>query len=170
MFPLLVALLSILASPSKPEPAELHAIYLSVCEIDHRDKGSTAEINIKVFENDIRDAFKNMFSIYPDFEDPDAAKKYGENALAYFHKYLKVLINGNPVKLKFESLEMNGDSVWFYLSFDSKSDWQSVQVTADYLMELFPDQSNVVSIYHGTDKKFLRITRESKSQETSFLN
>lgn len=147
-----------------------HAIYISVCEIDHRSLGNSAGVNVKVFETDIRDAFQNMFSEQPNFSASRLSEKYGANALKYFSKYLKIKIDGKEVPLKFKSLELNGDSVWFYFDFQCNEDWESVEITADYLMELFPDQSNVVSVYHGDDKKFLRITRSNKSQEASFLN
>lgn len=160
-----------LALPQLTEGVEeTHAIYLSVCEIDHREEGNSANLNIKVFETDIRDAFMNLFSDQPDFSKTNATEEYAENTLKYFTKYLRIRVNDNPVDIKFSSLEQNGDSVWFYFTLKCSENWNSVEVTADYLMELFPGQSNVVSIYHGEDKQFLRLTREKKSGRVSFQN
>ena len=169
MLSLLVPFLSLLFSfAGNGTFSSNHAIYLSVCEVDHREQGNSAKINVKVFETDIRDAFQNMFSLQADFYSPHASTTYKKESEQYFHKYLKIAINGQSIDLNFNHLEINGDSVWFYFNFTCSSDWESISVTADYLMELFPDQSNIISIYHGTDKKFLRITSSKKTGEASF--
>ncbi|HEX9651498.1 MAG TPA: DUF6702 family protein [Cyclobacteriaceae bacterium] len=168
---LLVPILPIFFSFSGNVLSEVnHAIYLSVCEVDHREQGNSAEINVKVFETDIRDAFQNMFSLQADFNSARATSAYKEESEQYFKKYLKIVINGQRADLKFSSLELNGDSVWFYFTITCNKEWASISVTADYLMELFPDQSNIISVYHGDDKKFFRITRTKKTDQASFRN
>jgi len=145
-----------------------HALYLSVLEIDHRDVKSDALLNIKVFKSDIEDALRNKYKETFSFETGNPCEKEGEKVLEYFRDHITIEINGDERPLVLESCEKNSDSIWFYFKLSKPGAWTTINVKADYLMELFPTQSNVVSIYNGDQKKFLRITKDNSTQSVSF--
>jgi len=151
-----------------PSTEATHALYISVLEIDHRNKSNEAGVNIKVFENDLADALKNEYRKTFNLEDSGSCSEYIPEIQEYFLKHITININGVNVMLRLTSCEKNSDSIWFYCMITTKDNWQEVEVKADYLMELFPTQSNVVSVYHGDQKKFLRITNDNKTQSVSF--
>ncbi|MDX1666488.1 MAG: hypothetical protein R3350_04640, partial [Saprospiraceae bacterium] len=47
-------------------------------------------------------------------------------------------------------------------------EWDRVSVSADFFMELFPTQSNIISLWHGRGKRFSRVTKSSTTFRTEF--
>ena len=77
-------------------------------------------------------------------------------------------IDGKKQDYRYLSCEVNDISVWLTFDFTSSSTWGEVEITADYLMELFPTQSNVVSITYHSEKRMFRLTKNSTSETISF--
>ncbi len=172
---LVLVLIAILNYSGKSEngPIELvknysHAIYISVVEIEHKDLGNTAKIMIKVFTDDFKDAIMNASKKLIEFSNGKTCSDNKSVIEGYFDKHFKAAINGKPLSISLNSCELNGDSVWLYFDMDCPANWKDISVTADFLMELFPKQSNIVSIYHGNDKRFLRLTLNSITQKVTF--
>jgi len=145
-----------------------HAIYISVVEIEHKDLGNNAKIMIKVFTDDFKDAIMNASKKRIDFSKGNKCSDNKSVIEEYFNKHFKTTINDKLLSISFNSCELNGDSVWLYFDMDCPANWKDISVTADFLMELFPKQSNIVSIYHGNDKRFLRLTLNSITQKVTF--
>ena len=145
-----------------------HAIYISVIEIEHKGLGNNAIIMIKVFTDDFKDAILNAFKNRIEFSKDKKCSDNKSVIEGYFDKHFKATINGKPLSISFNSCELNGDSVWLYFDMACPANWKDVSVSADFLMELFPKQSNIVSIYHGNDKRFLRLTLNSITQKVTF--
>ena len=169
---LVIVLIAILNYSGKSENGPVknfsHAIYISVVEIEHKDLGNNAKIMIKVFTDDFKDAIMNAFKKQIEFSDDKTCSDNKSVIEGYFDKHFKAAINGKPLSISLTSCELNGDSVWLYFDMDCPANWKDISVTADFLMELFPKQSNIISIYHGNDKRFLRLTLNSITQKVTF--
>lgn len=167
---LLIILLALLSFSPDPHsyPFADHALYLSLVEVDHKNFGSTATIKIKVFANDIEDAIMNASHKRIDFLDPAKCTRSKPMVEAYFSKHFSYAINGERMALAFTNCEPNGDAVWFYFKINCPDKWRQVDVMADFLMELFPTQSNVITITHGEEKRFLRITNSHTKEMVTF--
>jgi len=159
-----VALLLTLLHPIH-ELHENHAIYLSVAEVAPNSESRNASIKIKVFINDIEDALFNAFDQRINLSDNSSCASNEASVEAYFSKHFLFSVNGKKAELSLTGCEINGDAIWFYFEADCDVQWKTINIMANYLMELFPTQSNVVSIINGEDKRFIRLTK-SKSNET----
>jgi len=58
--------------------------------------------------------------------------------------------------------------LWLTFEFNSPAAWRNVEITADYLMELFPTQSNVVSITYKKEKRMFRLIKGSTTETINF--
>jgi hypothetical protein len=143
------------------EPGTDHAIYVSVLEVEQES------IMVKVFANDLEDAIFNQSQQRVDLINGDCrqSKTLISN---YFNDHLKIKIDGKEQSYSYVSCELNDISLWMSFTFTSPATWREVEVTADYLMELFPTQSNVVSITYLSNKKMFRLTREATTETISF--
>jgi hypothetical protein len=147
--------------------ASNHAIYVSVLEIESDSDKETASAMVKIFANDLEDAIFNHSDNRLDLLTGNCDLN-SELILNYFYDHLQLIIDGNPQKYSFVGCEINDTSLWLTFEFKSPSKWKELAITADYLMELFPTQSNVVSIkYHG-DKRMFRMTNSSTHQKLNF--
>lgn len=153
--PVTFIFLSILLLSSRPVP---HAIYLSVAEVDRKDTTIPAIVKIKVFANDMEDALANLSGHRIQLLDPSGCLSARLKIETYFQNNFSLTINGAPAKLELARCEALGDAIWFYFHTTQNNTWQTVTVSATYLMELFPTQSNVLSIYYGQEKRFAHLT------------
>ena len=122
---------------------------------------------IKVFANDLEDAIFNQAQQRPDLLNGNCnqSKILISN---YFKKHLMFKIDGKEQGYRYLSCEVNDISLWLTFEFTSSSTWGEVEITADYLMELFPTQSNVVSITYHSEKRMFRLTKNSTSETINF--
>jgi len=138
-----------------------HAIYVSVLEVK---QGS---IMVKVFANDLEDAIFNHAQQRYDLVSGDCSK--GKALITnYFRSHLAIKIDGKEQQYSYLSCEVNDISLWLTFEFISPVTWKEVEITADYLMELFPTQSNVVSITYQTEKRMFRLTKGAITETIKF--
>ena len=120
-----------------------HALYLSVAEVVHANNSAQASIKIKVFTNDMEDAIENEFQTRINLSDTLAFQDQKEVVEKYFANHFTLSVDSKKVSLAIAKSQLVGDAIWFYFKGASQSKWKAVTITADYLMELFPTQSNV---------------------------
>lgn len=139
-----------------------HAIYLSVVEITENS------ISIKVFSDDLRDVIRGYSDEYvgKGLEEFVSANQLIIDS--YFSEYFKLAINGQSVKLKLTRAMNENDAYFLYFSFESPTEWKQVKVKGSFFTELFPDQSNVVTIKKNGKKYFARLTKSNPTYEITF--
>ena len=140
-----------------------HAIYISVLEIKQGLESKEGSVRIKVFVQDFEDAIFNHSSHRLNFSSGNSDSNK-ELISAYFYDSLKIDINNNALKYNYVSCEVNDISLWLNFAFEANDNWQQMKVSANYFMELFPTQSNVVSITYHEQKRMFRLTK-AKSEE-----
>ncbi|MEP3388147.1 MAG: DUF6702 family protein [Reichenbachiella sp.] len=121
-----------------------HAIYLSsaTVSLDERE----AKVEIRVFTSDLNDALY-QYGTSVGSEDRSSA-----TVEAYFSQHL---VFGTNQKLTLEKMERVGESTT--LIFNAEFSDLAPQLRADYLMEIFPTQQNVVTIQKQEQRNFYRL-------------
>lgn len=129
-----------------------HAMYISVLEIDQQ------EIRVKVFTDNLEDAIRNDAQHYaPPVEGAFHVvnQQYIE---AYFQKKIVLKSGEKRISLTLKKSSHEGDSYWFTFTPTSIEKSEEIELKANYLMELFPDQTNVVKVM-SSSPKFFRLTK-----------
>lgn len=164
----LLTFFSIFSSSDLPK-RDLHAIYVSVLEIDQSINRADGNIRVKVFANDLEDAIYNRSQKRIDLLK-DNCEESRELISGYFNQHLVIDIDGQPVTYKFIGCEINDISIWISFACAMPTTWTNVKVKADYLMELFPTQTNVVSVKYLDQKKMFRLIKGDESEVFEFSN
>lgn len=139
----------------------LHAIYISVIEID-TDQQTVA---VKVFQDDFRDALRNLDSKR---YKPSNIQLNRDLALEYFAKKLTLrTAGGKKLLLRFQEIEEVGDIYWVYFTYN-QSVKDKLEVKATVFLELFPTQQNIVTVQKADKKYFTRLTQENTSEKFDF--
>ena len=115
-----------------PSSNDDHAIYVSVLEIDSQ------QLKVKVFSDDLHDALRNDSSSIEE----------------YFQKKIKLHINEQLIDFNLKEVSEEGESQWITFKMKTPAVWNSFYLQADYLMELFPDQTNVVKVMDESTRYF----------------
>ncbi len=134
---LLISILSILLST---EVKADHAIYISVLEIDQE------QMRIKVFMDDLDQAVTDSY----------------HSVEGYFKEKVEIKVNDEYLDFKLLDIREEEDSYWITFQLSQSSKWNSFYMRADYLMELFTDQTNIVKIL-GEKTRFFKLTASNPS-------
>ena len=145
-----------------------HAIYIAVIELIHQPNHDKAELRVKTFTDDLQDVLKNKFGrsfFLPDelIEGDDFDK-----VAAYFSDHLKFVVNEQRAGYELNKVTRENDAHWLYFTLKAPRNWQKLEIKADFLMELFPQQSNIFQLKVGKKKLFYRLTIDHKSQTITF--
>ena len=92
----------------------------------------------------------------------DAIKNDASSIEGYFQKKIRLQINKQLIGFNLQEVSEEGDSYWITFALDGPVTWQSFYLEADYFMELFPDQTNVVKVI-GEKAQFFRLTKNKPS-------
>lgn len=133
---------------------EAHAIYISVLELNQ----TTKTLTIKVFANDFSDVLFNLSNQRVNLLKEDC-QQYQELIQQYFNSHLVIKVDGTILQPVLQSCEINDTSIWLHFAFSTADTWKKLELKADYLMELFPTQSNIVNLMYKEEKKMFRLTK-----------
>ena len=133
-----------------------HAIYISVLEIDNQ------QMKVKVFADDLQDAIRNSSKSFKSTPLTTLHSTNRQAIEAYFQEKIKVEADSRIASFSMDQVVVEGDSYWITLRFDGSQKWQSCILQANYLMELFPDQTNVIKVL-GNKPQFFRLDRGNTS-------
>ena len=146
-----------------------HAFYIAVIEINHTAHAKEAELTVKVFSDDMCDALRNASQSAEAVEPEQVCTKYAEELADYFAGHLSLYLNANPTQLKLNGCEEIGDTYQLSFSMACPEEWDELRITADFLMELFPTQSQMVHIAHNGNTITARLTAKHKSHTVTFV-
>ncbi|MBK7474577.1 MAG: hypothetical protein IPI11_00600 [Haliscomenobacter sp.] len=152
-----------------PAPAPSHALYLGLVEITHPEGEGESSLQIKVFYDDLQSGIRAGYPKAFQPSDPESwADKNKPLIQAYFRARLLVWVNRQAVSFHLQSVSLQQDAYFMQFRIKCPAEWDLLQVKADFLMELFPDQTNVVQAAHGKQKRFGRTTSANPGLEFPF--
>ncbi|MGA1543565.1 MAG: DUF6702 family protein [Saprospiraceae bacterium] len=153
-----------------------HALYLSTSKMVLAENQSKLEIQIKIFSDDLQTALANHFNE----QEISTIENLGIKNLPQIKSYLKKHLIPNKVNnnhrwaMDLEELTADYQESIYLLTAVYKDNLpqpdkaQMLEIQADYLMEVFPTQSNVIDISYGEQRIFFRLTK-NKSREQMTL-
>lgn len=139
-----------------PKSTTDHAVYLSVLEIDGK------QMRAKVFTDNIQDAIRNDSEEFVPTAEEEFPNRNRSAIEKYFQKKIELEINNRGVSISLQEASLEGDSYWITFHLETAEKWETFYLKADYLMELFPDQTNVVKIINEKPR-FFRLTKSNAS-------
>ena len=165
LLPFLFLLLSFPLESSSPLA---HAIYIGVIDIYHQATKNQTTITIKVFQDDLKDAIKNAAPSKRLATDSLFFEMHFNNIESYFQQHFQSYINEQLLVLKLKKGERKNDVFWLNFKAKCPEEWQNIKIKANFFMELFPTQSNMLYIQEGEQKRFGRLTKSRESQSFEF--
>lgn len=149
----------ILCAKATPLP---HAIYIGIIDIAHPLNKDETFITLKIFQDDLKDAIKNTIPDKKIKADVPFFDTYKNDIEKYFQKHLNIEVNQQSLFLILEKGQQEGDVFYLHLKAKCPENWKGVKIKADFLMELFPTQSNILYLKNGENKQFGRMTQQEK--------
>ncbi|RXG24837.1 DUF6702 family protein [Leeuwenhoekiella aequorea] len=141
--------------------ASAHKYYFSVTQADYDVKSKSLKIVTRVFYDDLEKVFQERYD-----KSIKVDKTYDQEKLdAYIQKYFNskfiVSINGKEQKLSYIGHKDEVDYVVCFVEVKNITNPQSIEIENTLLMDMFPDQKNVIHLQVGNTKKSYLLNKEN---------
>ena len=127
----------------------LHPFYISLIQIHHNEKASTAEISIRIFTEDLEQTLRKQSNIPIDFVNPKNKAAVEAELSRYIRQKLQLTINGKVCQLEYLGYEINKESVWIYWEVSHVSQLKSLRADCSILYDFVNLQTNIFNIKRG---------------------
>jgi len=135
----------------------IHPIYVSSSKIVIINE--TAEVNIKIFRDDLEDDLRLFYSKSISIDNDIKLQNASSEIDAYIQKKFELRINNSKIKLSYFKYNLINDLVEISSSFTYKKDVEEIKIINNILFEVYKIQKNVV---------FINVEKQSKSYIFSF--
>ena len=141
--------------------ASAHKYYFSVTQADYDVKSKSLKMVTRVFYDDLEKVFQERYD-----KTIKVDKTYDQEKLdAYIQKYFNskfiVSINGKEQKLSYIGHKDEVDYVVCFVEVKNITNPQSIEIENTLLMDMFPDQKNVIHLQVGNTKKSYLLNKEN---------
>lgn len=147
---------------------DIHPFHVSVTEIDHNAAEKTLEISCKLFTDDFEKAVTNSFKTTVDLMKPVNKAAQDKYIDGYIHKNLAISVDGKPVTYTFVGWENEGEATYAFFQVDNISKVSKLTLTNTLMYDLFTDQSGIIHVTIGGNRKSAKLDHPGKEASFSF--
>ncbi len=144
----------------------VHKFYVSVTQVDYNEEQKSLQIISRVFIDDVQEVLRKRYDDAIRFdqnqETPGAEKYLGK----YFAQKLKFTVNEQDVQYTFLGKEYEDDLLVCYLEIENIQSLESIEISNQFLMDLFEEQQNIIHVKKGKQRKSLIL---EKDKDTGLL-
>ncbi len=159
----ILSFVNILKSWASALPA--HDFHTSIAEMIFNSSSGSYEVSLRVFTDDFILGLQREF----DLKDFDLKESKSNSLISKYIKKHFALVSGEKVKFgKYLGMESETDVTWLYIEFTDCMDLSGYSVFNEILMDQFSDQTNILNIKKGENKKTILFEQKSKSHKFPF--
>jgi len=145
-----------------------HPYFVSSTEIRiHPDKNSF-DVSCSMFTDDLESALKSIYSSKLDIKQNIGAQDLLDMIFAYVQKRIEIKIGGEKQIFTLVGCENQEESTWCYLEGKLTNNTKNITVTNSILFDFLEEQTNMVHVYWGEERKSSKLNNPSKIVEFSF--
>lgn len=138
--------------------ATLHKYYLSVTDIAYDQDEKSVQMITRLFYDDLEAVLQERYDETIVVDATANQEKLDVYLNKYLQKKLVITINGEEREFQFLGKEYEDDYVVCYMEITDVESVSAFVVDNQLLMDLFPDQKNMVHTTIGNNKKSFLLT------------
>jgi hypothetical protein len=122
-----------------------HKFYFSNTLVEQNPRTGTLEITIKLFTDDLERALQQ--DGHPDIRlDGNQGNEESSAIRSYLEKHFQLKFQSRPTSLIYVGQEVEADLTICYFELAQLPEFNFIEVKNNLLIEIFPDQKNVIDI------------------------
>jgi len=141
----------------------IHEFYVSITEVRYNTNTERFEVSMRIFPDDLDRALLERTGIHTQLATELEHKKADSLLMVYVLEDFSLEVNGKDLELNYLGKEPESNAIWCYLESSQISDPEALTVRNVLLTEYFPDQVNIIQVYHGKWNKGLMLDRNQIS-------
>lgn len=148
--------------------APLHDFHVSKCLVEYNAADKALQISLHVFVDDLEEALRQQgydnLQIGTTKEHPQAE----DYLRGYLQKSFHVEVDDRPLVVNLLGKELSDDylAVWCYLEITGIENFHKLKLSNTILMELFDDQTNMVTVKGPAGKRDGFLFQKGKAEGT----
>lgn len=146
----------------------LHKYYLSVTDVEYNAEAKSVQLITRIFYDDLEDVLNERYDknfILSDRSDQEEIDTYLKK---YLISKIKIRVNDELKKLQFVGKEYEDDYVVCYIETSRVDSITKFEIENELLIDLFPEQKNMIHTKIYKRQKSFLLTRESAKAMLNF--
>ena len=133
-----------------------HPVHIGVANVELQPEKREFIISIKLYSNDLQDALSKKYGIGLIINDTASFNKNFDVIIDYFKRNFVLTIDEkNKLDLKFQKRYNDNEATWINFTADITNAFKSLTIRNTILMELYPDQTNLLIVaYPGFENGY----------------
>lgn len=148
--------------------SSVHKFYVSVTKIEYVKEKSSLQIITKIFIDDIEDALQQRYGPSISLNTKKETKAMDEDLKNYLLQKINIKVNGKPVNIDYIGKEYDTDMLIAYIEVKNVKELKTIKIENKALMELFPEQQNIIHLKTLKSRKSLILDRDEPSGKLNF--
>tara|TARA_R110002049_G_scaffold84406_15_gene214836 strand:- start:3257 stop:3760 length:504 start_codon:yes stop_codon:yes gene_type:complete len=145
-----------------------HKFYVSITKIEYVAESESLQIINQMFIDDIEDVLQLRYNPKVSL----ATKKETDADATFLKEYilqkLQIKVNGMPVEYDYLGKEYDIDEVKSYIEITGVKNFKSIEVENKALMEMFPDQQNIIHVKTKKSRRSMILTIDNPKGVLNF--
>lgn len=137
-----------------------HKYYISSTKIEFKKESETVQITMHFFIDDLQETINSTYNKNIELALPNEPKLIDSLIINYISKKFEVDLNGTNKDYLYIGKEYKIDEIYLYLEIKNIDTINSIEVKNSMLMEMFPDQQNIIQLYIRNIKKTFLLTKQ----------
>ena len=139
----------------------VHKFYVGMFQMKFVPQKKEMQITTRIFIDDINLALEKKFHKKTFIGEPKETKEDEVLMQKYIAEKFKVKINGQAKSYTFLSKEIETNVVICYLKIKDLAKVNSLEIENSILMEIYPEQQNIIQFDNNGEKQSLLLTEET---------
>jgi hypothetical protein len=148
--------------------AGLHPFYVSIISVDHNPASGSLELTFKIFTDDLEQAIEAESDSKLRLATPEQSKNANKAISGYLKNHFKLKLDEKTVSGNYLGFEPEYDVTRVYVEYQNVSAFAEIEVTTDLLVDVLPDQSNIVHVSYQGETKSLMLNAGDRQGKLNF--
>ncbi len=145
-----------------------HKFYVSIFQINFSEEKKMVRITTRIFLDDLNDAIENNFQTKTYLGETQESSKDIDLMKRYLAGNFQLKVNGILKEMEFLDYEIDNNVMICYLRIKNISQIKSFEVRNTVLIDLYPEQQNIIQTQVLKKKKNLILTNEKSVGTVNF--
>lgn len=145
-----------------------HKYYVSSTKIEYKKEARSLQITMRIFIDDLQETINTTYSKNLELALPNEPEEIDSLINNYVSKKFEIRINDEQKKYSYIGKEYNQDEIYIYLEIENVEFIKAIEIKNSMLMELFPEQQNIIKLYINDTKKTFLLTKQKDKDLLNF--
>ncbi|TDP58207.1 DUF6702 family protein [Flavobacterium dankookense] len=139
----------------------VHKFYVGMFQMKFVPQKKELQITTRIFVDDLNLALEKKFHKKTFIGEPKESQEDEVFMQKYLAEKFKLKIKGQPKNYTFLSKEIENNVVICYLKVKDLAKINSLEIENSILMEIYPEQQNIIQLDNNGEKQSLLLTEEN---------